>query len=72
MHLNRKEKKGSYRCMYDAIAGDVNNKRELIGLLDFVNTVIGGKVDMSSSQLCFLQLPKDQGLEDLNENTGSF
>ena len=50
--------------MNDAIAGDVNNKRKLIGLLDFIITVIGGKVDRLSCQLCSLQLPKDHEIEN--------
>ena len=30
--------------MHGAFAGDVNNKHKLIGLLDFIYTVIGGNV----------------------------
>ena len=41
----------------------------LIGLLDFNYKVIGGNVDKLSCQVCSLQRPKDQKLENVNENT---
>ena len=57
--------------MHDMIAADVNNKRKLIGLLNFIHTVMGGNVDRSSCQVCSLQRPKVRKLEVINENTGS-
>ena len=54
--------------MLGTIAVDVINKRKLIGLLDFNYTVIGGNVDRLSCQVCSLQRPEDQKLENVNEN----
>ena len=50
-----------------AIVVEVINKRKLIGLLDFNYTVIGGNVDRLSCQVCSLQRPENQMLENVND-----
>ena len=50
-----------------AIVVEVINKRKLIGLLDFNYTVIGGNVDRLSCQVCSLQRPENQKLENVND-----
>ena len=57
-HLHRKGKNGSYRYVHSALAGDVNNKRKLLGLLNFIYTVIAGNVDRLSCQLCSVNDPR--------------